>query len=174
MRALTLIGLSLLLGSCSCSRDPDAKDAPASAITGPAAPTTSPQALAAQAADQQAVNAQAVAMSQAVSTVHAYLALVAGKDWEKADAYWTGGKPSPRPDDYSVRGIEDLRSLRINNESPKPLDNQSPTQSVEVPVILRIRKQGSPYEIKGWYRLRQKVGADGWEITSASLQPTLG
>jgi hypothetical protein len=112
-------------------------------------------------------------MSNAVSTTHAYLGAIAGKDWAKADAYWVGGKPPPRPDDYAVRGIEDLRSLRINNDQPKPLDSESPPRSVEVPVTLRVRKESGIYEIRGWYRLRRKVAGDGWEITSASMRPSM-
>lgn len=112
-------------------------------------------------------------MSEAAATLHAYLAVVAGKDWEKADAYWSDGKPLPREDDYAVRGIEDLRSMRINNEAPRPLDRESPSKHVEIPVSLRVSKDTGVYGINGWYRLRRKVDGEGWEIDSASLQPSL-
>ena len=113
-------------------------------------------------------------MAEAVSTLHAYLGVVAGKDWDKANAYWSGGKPPPREDDYAVRGIEDLRSMRIKNEAPKPLDDESPSKSIEIPVSLRVRKDNGMYEINGWYRLQRKATGDGWEIASASLQPSMG
>jgi hypothetical protein len=124
-------------------------------------------------AQAQAQANNAAALSLAASTVHAYLAAAAGKDWDKADAYWVGGKPPPQPDDYSVRSLQDLGSMRINNEAPKPLDEEMPTRAVEIPVVLRVRKSDGIHEIKGWYRLRRKIGDDGWEITSASMRPSL-
>lgn len=166
----------LLLGGCSCGRQPDAEPAAGTAASGQAAPAQDPAAAAtsqatAMQAQTQASNAEA--LSQAASTVHAYLAAVAGKDWNKADAYWVGGKPPPQPDDYSVRNLQDLGSMRINNEAPKPLDEEMPTRAVEIPVVLRVRKSDGIHEIKGWYRLRRKIGDDGWEITSASMRPSL-
>jgi len=168
-----MLPLILLVGGCSCERRPDAETVPAG---------TDVQVVATPAVDSQAIPATVAApapgpassVSDAVSTVHAYLAAVAAKDWPKADAYWSGGKPPPRPDDFSVRGVEDLQSMRINNESPTPLDRDSPPQSVQIPVTIRVRKQTGVYEIRGWYRLRRKIAGDGWEITSASMQPSMG
>lgn len=177
MRGSLLMVTVLLLGGCSCSRQPDAESAAGTAASGQAAPAQDPAAITSQAtamqtqAQPQASNA--AALSQAASTVHAYLAAVAGKDWNKADAYWVGGKPPPQPDDYSVRSLQDLGSMRINNEAPKPLDEEVPTRAVEIPVVLRVRKSDGIHEIKGWYRLRRKIGDDGWEITSASMRPSL-
>lgn len=174
MRALILSGIVLVLGGCSCSRDPGQDEAEAAAaMTTPDTSAKDADELAAQVASANTNHARATAMSEAISTVHAYLAAVANKDWTKADAYWTGGKPPPRADDHAVRGIEDLRSLRINNDAPKPLDSESPPRSLEVPVDLRVRKDTGTQTITGWYRLRRKVGGDGWEITSASLQPAM-
>jgi hypothetical protein len=73
-----------------------------------------------------------------------------------------------------MRSIEQLRSMRINNDAPKALDQESPSKSVEIPVTVRVRKDSGIYEISGWYRLQRKVEGDGWEITSASLQPSMG
>jgi hypothetical protein len=36
-----------------------------------------------------------------------------------------------------------------------------------------VRGDGGIREITGWYRLRRKVSDDGWEITSASMRPSL-
>lgn len=173
MRGLFLLAMTLLIGGCSCNRQPDAQ-ASSQAAT-PESPATKPvdgDPLA-QAAQAQAAVTPADSTAQAAATVHAYLAEVAGKNWGKADAYWSGGKPPPRADDFAVRGIDDLRSMRINNGTPKPLDQESPPQAVEIPVILRVRKATGVYEINGWYRLRRKVSGDGWEITSASMQPSM-
>ena len=173
MRAVILSGIVLVLGGCSCSRDPGQDSAKTAALATTDTSDQGADELAAQVASAKMDRARAAAMSEAASTVHAYLAAIAAKDWNKADAYWTGGKPPPRADDYAVRGIEDLRSLRINNDAPKPLDSESPPRSLEVPVDLRVRKDTGTQTITGWYRLRRKVGGDGWEITSASLQPAM-
>ena len=174
MRAMVLVTMVLLIGGCSCSRPPDTEPAPlATTPQQPALPVASVDS-APPSADTQAAEIQARTMSEAVSTLHAYLAVVAGKDWDKANAYWSGGKPPPREDDYAVRGIEDLRSMRINNEPPKPLDRESPSKYIEIPVSLRVRKDSGIYEINGWYRLQRRAADDGWEIASASLQPSMG
>ena len=174
MRRVGWWALLVLIGGCSCDRRTDAQIAPGDEPPAHANETAVGQNAPLQAVPAPRVIDQANGVSASVSTVHAYVAAVAAKDWAKADAYWSGGKPPPRPDDFALRGVEDLRSLRINNESPKPLDSEAPPQSVEIPVTLRVRKDTGVYEIHGWYRLRRKIGGDGWEITSASLQPSIG
>jgi hypothetical protein len=174
MRAMMLVAMLSLMGGCSCSRQSDPEPAPAATTPEQPAAIESTSDPAPAPAETQAAEIQARAMLEAVSTLHAYLGVVAGKDWAKADTYWSGGKPPPREDDYAVRGIEDLRSLRINNEAPKPLDDESPSRFIEIPVSLRIRKDSGTYEINGWYRLQRKATDDGWEIASASLQPSMG
>ncbi|WP_454831940.1 hypothetical protein [Pseudoxanthomonas wuyuanensis] len=168
----------LLLGSlygCSCAPQPPASEAgdghPASAQqAGADVPGTGPE----DAATQAQQRAQAEAMSQAVSQLHGYLGAIGAKDWNKADAYWSGGKPPPRPDDYPVRALQDMQALRIRNERPEPLDNDRPSNAIEVPVQLRITlNSGASRELIGWYRLRRKIDGGGWEITSASLHPRI-
>jgi hypothetical protein len=172
MRGLLLMMIALLLGGCSCQRQADVEANPVPATQ--AAPTQLPaDAEVAASVSQDASAKNSANLSQAASTLHAYLAVVAGKDWGKADTYWVGGKAPPRPDDYAVRSIEDLGSMRINNQTPEPLDEELPTRAVEIPVTLRLRGKDGIREISGWYRLRRKVGDDGWEITSASMPPSL-
>lgn len=171
MRRLLLVVVVLLLGGCSCSRQPDVETASTSASH--ATPAQSPASAETALSKSQAAAENSAALSQAASTLHAYLAATAGKDWNKADAYWAGGKTPARPDDYAVRSIEDLGSMRINTDAPEPLDEESPTRAVEIPLVLRVRGSNSTSEIKGWYRLRRKISEDGWEITSASMQPSL-
>lgn len=174
MRFLILASTLLLLAGCSCSKKSEAGNGESVTEAGnaPVVDAASATDLDAQAETAQA-QAQAESFSQAASAVHAYLAALAAKDWPKADAYWAGGKPPPRLEDSSLRSIEDLRSLRINNDPPLALDSESPARTVEVPVTLRIRKDNAAYQLKGWYRLRRTINGDSWEITSASLQPTL-
>lgn len=172
---MTVLALVALMGGCSCERTPDSQALPAEASAKietslPVAadvPTERDTAAAAARADA------AIAAASAVSSVHAYLGAVAAKDWKKADAFWTGGKPPPQPDDQALRAVQDLRSMRINNERPTSLDQQTPPQALEIPVTLRVRSESGIGELKGWYRLRRTIGGKGWEITSASLQPTL-
>ena len=173
MRGPLLLVTVLLLGGCSCSREPVAEPAASAAGSTQATPVQDPATAASQAASAQALANNSTGLSQAASAVHAYLAAVAAKDWAKADAFWVGGKPPPQPDDYSVRSLQDLGSMRINNDVPKPLDQEIPTRAVEIPVVLRVRKSDGIQEIKGWYRLRRKITDDGWEITSASMRPSL-
>lgn len=174
MRGTMLAAMLLLMGGCSCSRQADTESDPVKTTPGQTAAKENPVEPATLPVEAQAAEVQARSMVEAVSTLHSYLAVVAGKDWDKANVYWSGGKPPPREDDYAMRGVEGLRSMRINNEAPRPLDDESPSKSIEIPVSLRIRKDDGIYEINGWYRLQRKATGDGWEITGASLQPSMG
>ncbi|MET0814852.1 MAG: hypothetical protein ABWX88_06630 [Pseudoxanthomonas sp.] len=173
MRGIVPVFAVLLLGACSCDRKPETEPAVSTVPSDQAGPVADAATTAESVATAQALAKNSANLAQAASTLHAYLAVVAGKDWTKADAYWVGGKAPPRPDDYTVRSIEDLGSMRINSKAPEALDEESPTRAVEIPVTLRVRGDGGIREINGWYRMRRKVSDDGWEITSASLQPSL-
>ena len=174
MRILVLIVMAALAGSCSCQRKPEKNQAP---LAGATAEAEASADAAVEAARMQAAiqlqEDQRAAVSRAVSGLHSYLGLAAVKNWPKADAFWVGGKPPPRPDDHAFRAIEGLRSMRINNDSPIPLDQESPPRALEIPVTLRVRRDDGTRELKGWYRMRRKIDSDDWEITSASMQPTL-
>ena len=174
MRILVLIVMAALAGSCSCQRKPEKDPAPSAAVEAKAEAggDAAIEAARMQEAIQLQEDRQAV-MSRAVSGLHSYLGLAAAKNWPKADAFWVGGKPPPRPDDHAFRAIEGLRSMRINNDSPIPLDQESPPRALEIPVTLRVRREDGTRELKGWYRMRRKIDSDDWEITSASMQLTL-
>lgn len=172
-----LLSLPILLGACSCQRQGDShsdsnliaegtdveaalRSPPADALPGDTATQSHPSDIAAR--------------TQAASTLHAYLAELASGDHSRSDSYWSGGKPSPLPDDAILRELGPLASLRIQNDTPRPLDNESPTRSLEIPVKLRAQTDSGLRRFEGWYRLRAKVGGDGWEITGASLHPDAG
>lgn len=167
--------LPLLMIGCSCQRTPD--DATSAADTTPATrtpptPQAEPSAEQLAAAAQRAAHARALA--DAASTVHAYLGALPNSDRTTSDAFWSGGRPAPRPDDANLREITGgLRSMRVENDRPHALDQEQPPRAVEVPVRLRISTEAGTQRYSGWYRLRAKVGGDGWELTSASLQPEL-
>ncbi|HBK45534.1 MAG TPA: hypothetical protein DDZ67_03700, partial [Xanthomonadaceae bacterium] len=107
------------------------------------------------------------------TTVHGYLAALPDPDRDGSDAFWTGGKAPPHPDDANLRAIEGLRSLRVENGAPLALDSEDPPRAVEVPVRLTAGTHEGRRIFTGWYRLRARVDGNGWEITSASLQPAL-
>lgn len=177
MKRLTVLFLILAsLGGCSCSSRPpaeeretqDAHDARAPAATNTTAP---PGTLPADIVLQQEY---AGTLAQASSTLHAYLRLLGARQFPQADTFWTGGRPPADPGDYAVRALEDMQAIRIRNDPPKALDRESPPQSIEIPVQLRVTlASGNLRTVAGYYRLRRKVDGTGWEITSASLQPVL-
>jgi hypothetical protein len=164
----------LWLGGCSCHRDPEVAaqpDATPEAASVPAdTEDTAPDPDAAQ--DAAARRARNAAFAAAVSVVHGYMTALPARTGE-ADAMWTGGRPSPVPDDANLRSLEGLNSLRVESGEPTALDKASPPEAVEVPVKLTARMSGGNRHYTGWYRLRPRVDGSGWEITSASLQPTL-
>ena len=172
MRTMLSVVALLLIAGCSCQRNAEEPREEAAV----AASSTSEQDQARPAQPVQPAEpppSEKATHAQAASTLHAYLRAVAAKQWGEADGYWTGGKAPSQPGDASVRAVPDLRSMRIQNGSPKPLDQESPARSIEIPVTLRVRETTGITEINGWYRMRRKVREDGWEITSASLQPAL-
>ena len=178
MRILVLIVMAALAGSCSCERKPEKDPAPSAEATVEAKAEAGGDGAAEAAKMEEAIQLQEdrqAVMSRAVSGLHSYLGLAAAKNWPKADAFWVGGKPPPRPDDHAFRAmaIEGLRSMRINNDPPVPLDQESPPRALEIPVTLRVRREDGTRELKGWYRMRRKIDSDDWEITSASMQLTL-
>ncbi|WP_340649117.1 hypothetical protein [Pseudoxanthomonas winnipegensis] len=173
MRLLLPLLLCLLLGNCSCSRkpEPQAELATTAALPQAGARTDDQAAL----AKRQALDAQQQAhLLEAAGVLHAYLADIASGRLDQADAQWTGGKPAPVPDDAALRALGP-RTMRINSDAPKPLDpDQYPSRSLEIPVHLQVADaQGRVQHWDGWYRLRRKIGNDGWTLSSASIRPQL-
>lgn len=171
LRHLLPILLVLPLSHCSCQRQADAD--PTVEIPVEAAPTAGATTGVSPTAGVAAARASSLAAEQAASTLHAYLGALPGADRSRADAYWAGGGPGSRPDDAVLRGLADLRGMRIQNDPPQALDRESPPRAFEIPVHLRLDTDGGPGRMQGWYRLRARVDGQGWEITSAELRPVL-
>ncbi|WP_115554254.1 hypothetical protein [Xanthomonas arboricola] len=112
-------------------------------------------------------------LAEASATVQRYLGALPGAARADADALWTGGRPSPVPDDAALRGIGDIRSMRINNDPPVQLDQEHPPRRIEVPVRIVVRTGAGTQQLIGAYRLQPRAGSDSWEIYSATLQPVL-
>jgi hypothetical protein len=172
MRYWLLVLLVLLLGSCSCQRQPDAETVtqiPVDAALPDNAPAPTPATSTALAATQATANAA----QQAASTLHAYLGALPASDRSRADGYWSGGNPGAPAGDALLRGIADLRAMRIQNDPPQALDRESPPRTFEIPVRLRVETSDGMHQLRGHYRLRARIDGQGWEITSAALQPQL-
>ena len=164
--------LVLPLAQCSCQRGADtASNVPAPEGTAPVTlPSDAPDAAARAALQAQA---SVLAAQAASSTLHAYLGALPEADRSRADAYWAGGGPGSMPGDAALRTIPGLRSMRIRNEPPVALDRESPPRAYEIPVDLRLDAAAGPRQMRGWYRMRARIDGQGWEITSASLEPVL-
>lgn len=169
--ALLLLGTTLF-ASCSCQRD--SSDAPSA--SGPKKTAIEQSAAATPVANPAATaelarlrDARYAAYSDAASAVQGYLSAVGAQDWKKANPYWSNQRPGSGEAD--LRSIQKLYALRIENDTPKALDQEPVPNALEVPVTLRASFQdGQPMRrYRGWYRLRRKVSGDGWEITSASI-----
>lgn len=171
MRITLLLLSTVLFASCSCQRD--AEDVQA---TTPPSATALPASAATPAVDDVEIQKLArlqdrryAAFSGAASAVQGYLAAVGAQDWKKADVSWVNGKPGSGEAD--LRTLKTLHSLRIENDTPEALDEESVPKALEVPVNLRASFTGGEpmRRYRGWYRVRQKVSGGGWEITSASV-----
>ncbi|MEO6365885.1 MAG: hypothetical protein ABIO38_07560 [Luteimonas sp.] len=170
MRIALLLLSTTLFASCSCQRD--AEDAPATATQKATQPSEATKPAVDEAELQQLARLQDqryAAFSGAASTVQSYLAAVGARDWKKADGFWVN--QSPGTGEADLRSVKTLQSLRIENETPEALDKEAVPKALQVPVNLRANVAGGEptKRYRGWYRVRQKVSGEGWEITSASI-----
>ena len=172
MRTFPLLIATVLLAGCSCQRTPTMVDDPIAAQaarTQPEASSPSEEPLGQAKGDDAATKRGTVA----APVIHAYLQALFENNGQ-SDAFWAGGRPSPHPDDAGLRAVlPNMSSLRVRNGQAIALDRESPPQALEIPVDIRLTNEAGVQRFKGWYRVRPRVGGDGWEITSASLQPEL-
>ncbi|WP_313905386.1 hypothetical protein [Xanthomonas prunicola] len=179
MRWLGMIVVAAAFSGCSCHRsaDPQANDASATQAASTAHPVKDGNAGDAPGSPTPATDPNdAIALAnyaQASATVQRYLGALPGAARADADALWTGGHPSPVPDDAALRAIGDIQSMRVNNDPPIALDQAQPPQRIEVPVQLIVRTTTGTQRLVGAYRLQPRAGSDSWEIYSATLQPVL-
>ena len=175
MRTFPLLIVTVLLAGCSCQRPPTATNAPAAAQ---AATTATAQPETQSASEEPSTQAHADAAvaergTVAAPVIHAYLQALFENNGQ-SDAFWAGGRPSPHPDDAGLRAVlPNMSSLRVRNGQAIALDRESPPQALEIPVDIRLTSEAGNQRFKGWYRVRPRISGDGWEITSASLQPEL-
>ncbi len=173
MRKLILV--SLLCGafvSCSCQKKPQADEIPAKqqhpAPIGQPARRVGLQGNAATVALQQRHDQ---ALYDAVDAVHRHVAALAARDDEKIRSGWFNDHPDAQGE-VALADPRQLRSLRIENGTPKALDKLDVPEAIEIPVRLRASAvDGSQVRYTGYYRLRH-VG-ENWLLTSASVYPEL-
>lgn len=140
---------------------PDASSVAASDMSGGASPADG-----AAAANAQLRAAHDAAMRDAVSAVHAYLAVLFKDDRSEADALWIHGRPATQGE-ADLRTLEAVTGLRVDNERPQPLDSAPVPTALRIPVRLRIGGQGPLRRYSGHYDLRRD--GETWRITAASL-----
>ncbi|MCD9028181.1 hypothetical protein LDO26_08155 [Luteimonas sp. BDR2-5] len=162
----------LALGLWRCTHDSTPAASHPQAVHG-AAPATdaaaAPDASAETAARQARARAEHdAALTAAVSALHRYFAVLFNADRSEADRLWVDARPAASGE-ADLRTLDDVRSLRTENGTPRALDTASPPDALEIPVRLRIAAGNAPIrEYIGHYRLRR--GHDGiWRITSASI-----
>ncbi|OAX87430.1 hypothetical protein A7D16_15510 [Xanthomonas nasturtii] len=179
MRWIGMVVVAAAFTGCSCQRTADPQNTQAKAsqtapTVQPAATTAAdnPPASLATTADPNDAIARAN-FAEANATVQRYLGALPGAARADADALWTGGRPSPVPDDAALRAIGNIQSMRITNDPPIALDQAHPPQRIEVPVQLIVRTTTGTQRLVGAYRLQPRAGGTGWEIYSATLQPVL-
>ena len=167
--------LALSLSHCSCQRQPDGPPPPDPGVSAlarlPVATDDNP--VPAAATDPAAADRSSIGAGAAVATLHAFLGALPGNDRTRADAYWSGSGPGKPADDSVLRQLPELRAMRIESGRPLPLDQEQPARAWEVPVQLRLDTASGPFRLHGWYRLRARIDGQGWEITSAQLDPVV-
>ncbi|WP_146033377.1 hypothetical protein [Stenotrophomonas sp. VV52] len=172
--------LPLLFAGCSCQPDPVAggaepppPDGAAIAAAAPVADATSQTPAGLSSVVAPTLSAVAPGALDEGTTVRTYIYALLNRDRKAADAYWSGGRTSSRPDDAVLRDIADLRNLRIDTDSPIARDTEQPSRLREVPVRVRAITGTGTFFFQGWYRLQPRPDGSGWEIHGASLQPVV-
>jgi len=171
-----LILLPLLLGGCSCqpesARTSDDRPPPLDVSAAASSPqgTTAAEGVRVAPPALSAVAADAVGET---TTVRDYINVLLHPDRAASDAFWSGGSAGSRPDDQVLRGIPNLRTLRVDAGLPIARDTAVPSRLREVPVRVRAVTADDTFYYDGWYRLQPRPDGSGWEIVGASIQPVL-
>lgn len=108
-------------------------------------------------------------MTEAVSTLHTYVAALFKADRNEADALWAGGRPAARGE-AELRALTGVTGVRFDNARPEPLDTLDVPAQLRIPVRLRVGGQGPLHRFEGHYDLQRDV--QGWRIRAASIRPS--
>lgn len=174
-RSLVPVLLALCFVGCSCQRQAD--DRAAATATAPAPPRDDAAARAAAEAARraQAQNQQrADAMTEAVNTLHLYLQQLSSGKRELAEKHWAYERQPRGNEEAGLRQIEQFSAMRIQNETPEPLDQEIVPESLQIPVELRVSLPGGENRrYTGWYRMRRDPVDRSWKLTATSLSVAL-
>lgn len=182
MRSASVLLPLLLIAGCSCQRQGDGIEAAAAASATPSPRTTAvtvpadADAAAAAAGTVPATpppGAVAAGAADEGATVRNYIGVLLRGDRAAAAAYWGGGTTRLQPDDAPLHRLTDVVSLRVDTDTPIARDTARPSRLREVPIRLRILTRQGTLHYHGWYRLQPRADGSGWELSGASLQPSL-
>jgi hypothetical protein len=166
---LMLVAIGLGLHTCADRRG----ETPQPSDPRPPAPTSAASAPAHGADDigEMLRARHNAAMRSAVSTLHAYIAVLPEDDRAKADAFWIDARPADDAHEADLRALAaPPRALRVQNGAPRSLDDAPVPTNVEIPVQLRLHLEQPPARrYEGWYRLRRIGDGDDWRITGAAI-----
>ena len=173
---LLLIAPLVLLG---CSR-PAPQPEPAMAPAGSTASTKAPSAADADAAALQppAIDPLFAAVAAGAESpsimLNRYVIALLNRNRTASDAAWAIPPADPhRADDAALRQLQDLRTLRLDSDTPLARDGQQPPRLLEVPVRIRAVTAQGTFRFGGWYRVQPSSDGRAWQIQSAQLRPTL-
>ncbi|WP_303638245.1 hypothetical protein [Stenotrophomonas tuberculopleuritidis] len=173
MMPLTLLG---------CSNPPPAASTAPSAAASVAEATAAPElqpnpdspAQAAAAGVDPLYAAVAAGSESPATLLNRYMLDLLNHNRAGSDAAWAYAPADPqRADDAVLRRLPDVRSLRLDSQTPLARDTTLPPRLLEVPVSVRAVTAQGTFRYHGWYRVQPSADGRAWRIQSAQLQPTL-
>lgn len=174
MRLLIPALLALTFVGCSCQRqaDPDAATAPPAQAP---ADETASRAQAADAQREQVRSQQRLdAMTEAVDELHQYLQQLGSGQREQADQHWAYQRLPRGNEEADLRTLDNLRAIRIENDTPRQIDQETLPEMLEIPVDLRVSlHDGETRRYKGWYRMKRNPVDRRWQLIGVSIAVTL-
>jgi hypothetical protein len=175
MRLLIPALLALTFVGCSCQRQEDADAPAADATAAPVADDAAARARADAARRADALSQRRLeAMNEAVNKLHLYLQQLSSGKREQADRHWAYQRMPRGNEEADLRSIKQFTSMRIENDTPKQLDQEAVPESLEIPVELRVDvADGESRRYTGWYRMRRSPLDRSWELTATSLSVKL-
>ncbi|UEX19222.1 hypothetical protein LMF57_05100 [Stenotrophomonas sp. SI-NJAU-1] len=179
MRGFICSLIPLLVAGCSNPAPPadDTRRDASASTTDPSVPTTeaAPQAATVDAiAIDPLYGAVALGSEPPSAMLNRYVLDLLNQDKARSDAAWAYAPADPRhADDAALRLLPDVRNLRLDSDVPLPRDDGQPPRLLEVPVRIRAMTANGTIRYHGWYRVQPSADGHGWQIQSASLQPTL-
>lgn len=178
MRGFISLLIPLLVAGCSNPAPPaDDTGRDASTSTTPSVPTTkaSPQAATVDAiAIDPLYGAVAKGSETPAAMLNRYMLDLLNRNISRSNAAWAYAPADPRrADDAVLRLLPDVRNLRLDSDVALPRDDGQPPRLLEVPVKIRAVTANGTFRYHGWYRVQPSADGRGWQIQSASLQPTL-